>query len=381
MKTLESEVVIIGGGIPGTAAAYFLAEAGKDVILLDKSEIGCEASGRNGGGVRQQGRDPAELPFAMASVKIWETLEQRLGMDLEYRQWGNIYMAADEQSLEGLRETGERERASGLPVEMVDHRQIEELTGVRVSGVIGGKYNPTDGHANPMLVTKAFGAAAVRAGARIFQNTPVTAMRAKNGEIEAVLTEEMEIRTRTAVLAAGPWSVDLARTVDIEIPMKPIRSQLLVTERVPKPFPQFLSLVDHGTYWRPTVSGNIHIGDASTLDTGRITFDKRSSETIIEHMAKVTARVFPDLAGVKVVRSWAGTNDGTPDMVAILGPCAKVKGLIIATGYSGHGFCLGPISGKVISDLITRGESPLPLDQVRLERFPAGALVDSELAI
>lgn len=376
MKTLEAEVVIIGGGIPGVAAAYYLAKAGRKVVLLERSEVGGEASGRNGGGVRQQGRDPAELPFAMASVKIWETLDEEVGIDTEYRQWGNVWTATSESGMRDLEERWKRERASGLPVEMLDHKGVEEITGVRVRRVIGGKYCPTDGHANPIFATKAYGKAASRAGARVFEHTPVTGIRAGNGEIEAVLTKDMEVRTGTVVLAAGPWSPEIGRMVGLEMPVQPVRSQLLVTEQVPGFFRQFVIWTDgdEGSYWRPTLNGNIHIGDGGSLDDELNTFKQATTLPVIEHMAKATAAIFPDLAGVSIIRSWSGTIAATPDFLPIIGPCEAVKGLIFATGYSGHGFCLGPISGKLVCELVTTGDSSIPLEEVSWRRFESGAV-------
>jgi len=167
MKTIESDIVVIGGGIVGCASAYYLAQRGVSVVLLERSAIGSEGSGRNGGGVRQQCRDLRELPLAMASVKLWEHLEDDLGFDLEYQQGGNIRLAATEDRMEELTTLGEQELATGLEVEVWDRGQLKERAPYLADLFIGAKYCATDGVANPILATKAFGWAAERAGAHL----------------------------------------------------------------------------------------------------------------------------------------------------------------------------------------------------------------------
>ncbi len=158
METVD--VVVIGGGIIGGACAYYLAKAGLRVTLLEKSEIASGASGGSAGGVRQQNRDPAELPLAMAANPMWKTLEQELEADLEYRRGGHITLVEREEQVPVLQASVERQRARGLDLRMVRGRELRELVPAAGSQILAGSYSPTDGFANPMLVTKAFPAAA-----------------------------------------------------------------------------------------------------------------------------------------------------------------------------------------------------------------------------
>jgi len=371
MKTTEAEVVIIGGGIVGCASAYYLAQRGVSVVLLERSVIGAEGSGRNGGGVRQQCRDPRELPLAMASVKLWERLKDELGFDIEYRQGGNIRLAATEERMDELTAQAEQELAAGLEVEVWDRAQLRERAPYLADIFIGAKYCATDGIANPILATKAFGWAAERAGARLMVHTEAVEIRLRSGRIWSVLArradgEEVEIGTSTVINAAGPWASHISRTVGVDLPLRPVRSILATTEPLPPLFTEFLSSHDVGIYARPTRNGNIHVGAVGIAQ--EYTFEKSIPSWGLKHLARI-GHMIPVLKNVNFLRAWAGSLTMTPDGVPILGPVDGIEGYIVATGFSGHGFCLGPIVGKLLTELILEGKPSLPLDEFRLSRF------------
>ncbi len=176
LRKLGAEVVVVGGGIVGCAAAYYLAGRGKKVVLLEKSVIGGEASGRNGGGVRAQCRDRRERPLAIASIKLWVGLEKELGFDVEYNQGGNIRMATSEERMAMLRREGEEELADGLTIEMWDRDELRRRAPYLSDVFIGAKYCPIDGTANPLLAPRAFGRAAKRAGVALLTQTEAVAV-------------------------------------------------------------------------------------------------------------------------------------------------------------------------------------------------------------
>jgi sarcosine oxidase subunit beta len=369
MKTIESEVVIIGGGIVGCASAYYLTQRGVSVVLLERSVIGGEGSGRNGGGVRQQCRDQRELPLAMASVKLWECLENELGFDVEYQQGGNIRLAATEKRMEGLTTLGEQELAAGLEIEVWNRTQLRERAPYLADLFIGAKYCATDGVANPILATKAFGWAAERAGAHIMVHTEATEIRLQSGHVSSVLAHGanggVEIGTSTVINAAGLWAAHISRTVGVDLPLRPVRAILVTTEPLPPLFTEFISSHDVGIYTRPTHSGSIHVG---TVGVREYTFEKSIPIWALRHLARI-GQMIPTLENVNFLRAWAGSLAMTPDGFPILGPTDGIDGYILATGFSGHGFCLGPIVGQLLSELVVDGKPSLSLDEFRLARF------------
>lgn len=369
-RRIGAEAIVIGGGIVGCASAYYLARRGVKVALLEKATIGGEASGRNGGGVRQQCRDRRERPFAMASVRLWEGLQAELGFDIEYVQGGNIRMATNAARMEALRREGMEELEDGLLVELWDRDELRRRAPYLGEVFIGAKYCATDGTANPILATKAFGWAAQRLGATILTRTEVVSIGVEGGRVASVTGRDQEgeiiIEAPWVINAAGPCSAALSRAIGVEVPVEPARSVIAITQRMPSLFQTFISSHDLGVYARQAREGHVHIGGTSVPTR---TFDQRVPVDVLEHLARGAAEMIPALCRANFLRSWAGTLEMTPDKVPILGPADSVKGYILATGFSGHGFCLGPIAGKLVSELVVDGAPSLSLHAVRLSRF------------
>ena len=371
-RKIGTGVVIVGGGIVGCAAAFYLARRGRKVILLEKSVIGGEASGRNGGGVRAQCRDRRERPLAMASITLWAGLEAELGFDVEYVQGGNIRMATNEERMGMLRREMEEELADGLAVEMWDRDELRRRAPYLSDVFVGAKYCPADGTANPILASRAFGWAAKRIGATILVQTEAVSIGVQDGQVTSVTARDRDgeilIETPWVIHAGGPWTPQLSRTVGIQVPIEPARSVVAITQRMPFLFKEFISSHDLGAYCRQAREGHVHIGGVGT--PGK-TFDQTMPAASVAQLARGAARIVPALRGANILRTWAGTLENTPDKVPIISPVDGIKGYILASGFSGHGFCLGPIAGTLLSELIVDGEPSLPLDKFRLSRFAA----------
>jgi sarcosine oxidase subunit beta len=371
-RKIGTGVVIVGGGIVGCAAAFYLARRGRKVILLEKSVIGGEASGRNGGGVRAQCRDRRERPLAMASITLWAGLEAELGFDVEYVQGGNIRMATNEERMGMLRREMEEELADGLAVEMWDRDELRRRAPYLSDVFVGAKYCPADGTANPILASRAFGWAAKRIGATILVQTEAVSIGVQHGQVTSVTARDRDgeilIETPWVIHAGGPWTPQLSRTVGIQVPIEPARSVVAITQRMPFLFKEFISSHDLGAYCRQAREGHVHIGGVGT--PGK-TFDQTMPAASVAQLARGAARIVPALQGANILRTWAGTLENTPDKVPIISPVDGIKGYILASGFSGHGFCLGPIAGTLLSELIVDGEPSLPLDKFRLSRFAA----------
>jgi len=233
----EAAVVVIGGGIMGCSTAYELAKKGQSVILLEKGFIGAEASGRNGGGVRQQKRDPAELPLALESVKIWQGLQEELAWELEYRQDGNLHILGNPDRYDFFIEQLQYSQEAGLDVRLLSPEETRKLlpTLRKDLDILGSTYCPSDGNANPLFVSKAYAKAAQKRGAEIREHAPLERLEVKSGRVIAAVTAHAEYRASDFVIAAGAWSRPICNQIGLDFPVEVKRSQLMVTE----PFPRF----------------------------------------------------------------------------------------------------------------------------------------------
>jgi len=218
------DVVVVGGGIVGCATAYYLARRGVRVILLERGEVAGEQSGRNWGFVRQQGRDPVEVPLMVAANRTWRGLEQELDADIEWIQGGNLALASTPERLalfEGWLPTA---RENGVDTRLVTPREIEELLPGMVGAWVGGLYTPSDGHAEPAKATQALGRAAVKLGVELHEGCAVEGIATEGGRIGEVRTELGVIRAGTVVCAAGAWSARLLRPVELRLPQRWVRA-------------------------------------------------------------------------------------------------------------------------------------------------------------
>ncbi|MEM7131937.1 MAG: FAD-binding oxidoreductase [Chloroflexota bacterium] len=370
MQKTDAQVVIIGGGIAGCATAYNLARRGVHALLLERTTFGFEASGRNAGGVRAQCRDTStDRLLAMRSIELWQTLHQTLETEVEYVQGGTIRLAANEERLADLQAQSEEELADGLQVEMWNPEQLYRHSPFLAAGFIGAKYCATDGVANPKLVAPAFAATAARLGARTWEHTEVDAVLTEGGKVVGVQAHNKEgewtIETPLVVHAAGPWTPQLSSNLDITIPMRPSRTIIARTEPTRPMFTEFISSHDAGVFARPDKRGSIHIG---AVGRSLSDFDEVTDADIHAYVEQ-RVNLIPALGEVDIAEVWSGTLAMTPDSQPVMGRVDGLEGYILAAGFSGHGFCLGPAVGQQVSELILDGESSLNLDAFALSRF------------
>lgn len=372
----HADVIIVGGGIIGCAAAYYLTKKGCSVLVLEGSkDIGNGGSSRNGGGVRQSGRDPRELPLAMYGIKnLWPTLSEELEVDCEYHQDGNLRLGKTEKHLEILQGLADRARACGLDVRMIEGDEVRAINPYLSDEVIGASWCPTDGHANPLTTTLGYYKMARRLGARFITEEPVIALKKIKGHLRQVITAENVYECDTVILAAGLGSRDIAATVGIDIPMQPAMLESLVTEAQPPMFDQMLGTAEADFYGHQTKHGSFVFGGTSGLEG----FTKDNHTPVTSSISAPSTcrgiiKYFPILKDAKIVRTWAGWMDLCADKVPVISPVSEVPGLILACGFSGHGFGIAPAVGTVLSQLALHEPTAVDLYELRYDRFRAKA--------
>lgn len=381
MVPQEAEVVVIGGGVVGSSVAYFLARAGKNVVLAEKGCKAGEASAANAAFVwsitRKAGMD---IRLAMHSFNIHRQLKAEFEMDFEYVQGGGLMIIEDETQLPFV-EAHLRKRADdGYPLEMIDAKQVLELEPhLSKERVIGAVYSPIDGKTNPIFLVIALNREAEKLGAQLFHYTEVKGIEVAAGKVKGVVTDKGIIKTNTVVNAAGSWGCFIGDMVGIKVPVSPFQLAMLVTEQLPPTISHVIMGASYmveedtgkegglgcGLVMSQQTAGNMLIG-ASWRKTG---YDKRTIQDEIELMARVNVRAMPMLKTVRIIRSYANFFPYTEDDLPILGKVDDVEGFIMACGHGGHGIGLGPGSGKLIQELICDGKTTIPLDELNLSRF------------
>lgn len=370
-----ADVVVIGGGIIGNATAYYLAKLGSRVIVLEGSDhIGNGGSSRNGGGVRQSGRDPRELPLVMYGIKnYWPTLSEELEVDCEYHQDGNLRLGKNEKHKQILNGLTERAVKVGLDVRMIDGDEVRQMNPYLSDEVTCASWCPTDGHANPLTTTLGYYKAARKLGVRFITGEKVVALQKVKGKLRKVITANNVYEGEHVVLAAGLASREIAATVGIDIPMQAVSLEALVTEAEPHMFDQMLGTAEADFYGHQTKHGSFVFGGSSGLEG--FTRDDHGLQSNYSLTASCICRgimkYFPDLSNAKIVRTWAGWMDKCADGVPVLGKVEEVPGLIMACGLSGHGFGIAPGAASQLAELIVKGKTTVDLYDLRYDRFKA----------
>ena len=371
-----SDVVIVGAGIIGCATSYYLAKAGCSVTVLEAdATIGNGGSSRNGGGVRQSGRDPRELPLVMYGIEhLWPTLSEELGMEVEYYKKGNLRLGKTEADWKILNGLATRAQACGLDVRMIDGQEVRAIKPYLSEEVTCASWCPTDGHANPLLTTLAYYRAARRLGVRIFTGERVQALKKEKGRLRKVIATHGTYACDHAVLACGLGARPIAGTVGIDLPMEKVLLECLVTEAEPKMFEQMLGTAGADFYGHQTTHGSFVIGGSSGLeavnkDDGRPVTHSITAPCICRGIIKY----IPRLVNAKIVRTWAGWIDVMADKVPVIDKVEEVPGLTLACGFTGHGFGIAPAAALATARLVLGEEPPADISGLTYDRFHAKA--------
>jgi len=366
-NVIETDVLIIGGGIVGASAALALARKGKSVALLERDFCGSHSSGVNYGGVRRQGRPLSQLPLSQRAHAIWSGLPELIGIDGEYQRSGHLKLARSDTDMDALRAYAEASRGFGLELQLLDRQQLRARFPWAGDVAVGASLCADDGHANPRLVSPAFARAARRAGAQIHEQARVVEV-SHDGQVFTVQTANgLTLRAPWLLNCAGAWAGSLAAQFGEPVPMVAGHPAMLVTEPLPMFMDVSTGVEGGGIYARQVARGNCVLGGGQgfALDPARA----KPGQAAVLEILRNAAELYPPLAGAQAIRTWSGTEGYLPDREPVLGPSIAQPGLLHGFGFAGSGFQIGPAAGEALAEHVCTGQSTIALHAFSIQRF------------
>ena len=364
-----TEVVIVGGGVTGLSAGWWLARSGVKVTVLDKFIVGWEASGRNGGGASHY-----SSPLFDEEQRLWPQMDELLGYPTEHQK-ERILIAMTERQWEQYRFVAARHERLGHPVEVLDVKQVQEAVPLAGDNCFGGVNYKFGGHANPQRSVQAYAWALQDLGGKIVQHSPVTGFETAGGKVTAVKTTSATYGCDAVVVAAGPQIPQLMAQLGVTVPLAAARAEMIITE--PAPMMPLGGVDGHKLYGRQTMRGNLAYGGGphEWIDVGETGPVARPSTPLARNLARRLAELLPKAAHLNVIRSWAGVIENSPDGRPIIDRLTSPDNVVVAS-MSSVGFGLSPASGHAIRDLVIDGKcSFADIDILKLSRF-AGLAAD-----
>jgi sarcosine oxidase subunit beta len=355
------------------------------VVLIERGGIGGEASVANGAFVWTSTRRPGiDLTLALASIELHQQLREELDDEIEYRRPGGMIIIENEKQLPTIEAFRRDREKAGFMLTPIDSKEARYLEPHLSERIVGALFNPLDGGTNPFQLVMALNRKAVQRGTKIFYHTQVRDIQIESGRVKGVVTDQGMIRTKTVVNACGSWASFIGKMAGIKIPILPNEMEFVVTEQLPPMVSHIIMgasylteeygkdemISDRGKFGtglciHQTASGNLLLGATWRF----VGYDKRTSYEETVSIAKEVARLFPPLRQVHVIRSFANFFPFTHDDLPILGTVEGLEGFVMAAGHCGHGVCLGPITGKLVSELICTGQTSIPIDELSFSRF------------
>ena len=368
MPVDSADVVVIGGGVSGLSSAYFLARAGKDVVVVEKGTVGGEASGRSGGMISERVDEAPLIPLAVESLRLWPTLDDELGYPTEFTHQGRLQVAVSEEEMGDMVSERDQSLRHGISVDQLDPGEIVEMIPGITGRTLGGLFFANGGHANPQRTVQAFAWAFQDLGGRLYQNTAVTGLEVVGGMVSSVETTAGGFETDIVVAAAGPQTGLLAEMVGVHVPVAPARVEMLATAPLEPLFD--IALAGNGLYGRQAARGNLLFGGGAHewIDVGLTSEPGKPNTPLIRNIARRLAELLPGVADVPLLRGWAGVVEQAPDYLPIIDILDSPSNYVVVTA-SAHGFGLTPATGRVVSDLVLYGESSVDISGLGLGRF------------
>ena len=426
----DADVVVIGGGIVGVSTAWFLAKQGVRVVLCEKGHIAGEQSGRNWGWVRIQGRDEREIPMMQEALRIWDSFKEETGEDVGFTRQGCFFTAQNDKEMRSFEEWVRTADEYGIDSRLIDRGELgKHIHGSPIDWA-GAVVTPSDGRAEPHKAAPAFARAAERAGATVLTSCAVRGLETSGGEVSAVVTEHGVIKTSVVLCAAGAWTSFFCRSLGVAVPQLKVRGTVARTAPCDgvlegNLFDERLGIrrredggytVAHGSILQHPITPSTFrwslkfvpalmqelkvlrlrfgkeffeelsmprrwsLDDVTPFEKTRV-LDPAPSKTVLRGIRRNIDTMFPHMAETPIVESWAGMVETSPDVVPMIGAVDGIPGFHIATGFSGHGFGLGPGAGKAIAGMLTGVDIGIDLGPLRLSRFFDGSPIRPQSTI
>ena len=425
-----ADVVVIGGGIVGVSTAWFLAKQGVDVVLCEKGHIAGEQSGRNWGWVRVQGRDTREIPMMLESLKIWEGLEDEIGEDVGFIRGGCFFTANSDKQLQSFEDWINTARDFEIDTRLIDAAKLGQHVQGSAASWVGAMLTASDGRAEPHRAAPAIARAAAREGAAVLTGCAVRGLETSGGSVSAVVTEHGTIRTSSVLCAAGAWTSMFCRSLGVDVPQLRVRGTVARTapaERLfngnvfddrlgirrrqdggytvahaavlehpitPSSFRYFTKFVpallqelkivklslgsEFAEEWKTPKTWALD--KATPFEQTRV-LNPPPTSSVLKGIRRNLDTMFPQLASTPFVESWAGMIESSPDVVPVIDSIDSIRGFHVATGFSGHGFGIGPGAGKAIAGMLTGTDSGIDIADLRLSRFFDGSPIRPQSSI
>ena len=380
-----AEAVIIGGGVMGCSILYNLAERGvTDTVLLERDVLGSGSTGRSQAILRMHYSNEVTTRLAWDSLSIFRDFHEITGMPSGYTKTGYFVIVGPEDR-DAMLENVAMQRAAGVDTSIVTAEDVEEIAPmVRTFDGESFAYEPESGYADPYSVTTGYANAARERGARILSESPAVGIEVTANRVTAVLTESERIETPIAVVAAGPWSGPLLASIGVDVPLRPIRHQVVMLRRPQDVVPDHPIIGDvvNDMSPRPDAGNLTLIGVGEDEDASPDTFNQGVDMPMVEATFEKLVQRMPGMAQALFRGGWSGLFTTTPDWHPVLDKVEGIEGLYLSVGFSGHGFKLSPMIGVVMSELITQGRATsLDISEMSLNRFAEGRLMRSRYSM
>lgn len=371
---VDTDVLVLGGGLMGTTAAFFLRRThGLSVTLLERELVGRQASGTNFGNVRRQGRELIQMPLANRARAVWGRIGELLGEDAEFVPYGHLRVCYTHEQAARIEAHANEAKHHGLDLQIFNAEQLEKRWGIFAPGVVAGSLSPDDGHANPRLAGPAFARAARRAGANIVEHAEVMTVERDGSGFVAQTADGKRYRAQQLLVACGAWSNRIAAQFGETVPMEARGPQMGVTEPLPYAIGPSIGMSSpietEGLYFRQIARGNIVFGGGlkGPADADAIRAYVKP-DNVLRQMRELR-RFVPAFGQVQLIRVWSGIEGYTADWQPVIGPSARVPGLHYSFGFNGEGFAISPGVGETMAESIATGRTDIPIAPFSIGRF------------
>lgn len=376
-----ADVVIVGGGVIGVSIAWHLMESGvRNIVVVERSDLGSGSSAKPLGGVRANFSDPSNIALGQRSLQKFSVFPEKFGVDIGFRRVGYLFLGRTEEACESMAEAVQLQNDMGVRSSMVTPEEAGQLNPlVHVQALLGASYSPDDGYARPSQVVHGYSKSAAQGGVTFLDRTQVLSIDTTAGAVSSVTTSRGEIRTPTVICCAGAWSAGIGEMAGVELPVTPVRRLIGFSAEGPTPLPTIPFTLDLQTtlYFHNSRDGLL-LGISHDQEP---CFCREFSYEWMEEFRAAARICAPTLSKTEILGGWAGLYENTPDRNALIGEAADVSGFFYATGFSGHGFLQAPAVGELVTDMYHGRQSFMDPSPFSIDRFTQNSSVRRETNI